>query len=148
MQHVAACGNGKARGRCIQQRRGRRVVEARKPLLRQPYIGERRGVAVTGGGQQDDRVGLDAASNEREHVCGRRVEPVSVIDHQQHRGIAGDVGDQVERRHRDPVVLRRNLAGQSERGVERIPLDRRQLDCTLAYRAEQLVQPGERQMRF
>jgi hypothetical protein len=45
-------------------------------------------------------------------------------------------------------VLRRHLARQSERGVERVPLDGRQLDCTLAYWAEQLMKPGKRQMRF
>ena len=147
-QHAVACGKGKARGRCVEQRRGRRVVEAGEPVLRQPRIGERRWVAVTHGGQEDNRVGLDSPSDEREHVRGRGVEPVSVLDDQQQRGIAGDFGDEVERGHGDPVVLRRRAARQSERGVERIPLDRRQLDCTLAYGPEQLMQPGKRQMRF
>ena len=144
-QHAVACGKGKARGRRVEQRRGRRVVEAGKPVLRQPGIGERRGVAVTRGGQQDNRVGLDPPSNECEHICCRRVEPVRVLDDQHYRGIAGDVRDEVERGHRDPVVLRRHLSRQSERRVERVPLDRRQLDRPLTHRPEQLMQPGKRQ---
>ena len=106
-QHAVACGERKVRGRCVEQRRRRRVVEAGKPVLRQPRVGERRGVAVTRGGQQDDRVGLDSPSDEREHVRGRGVEPVRVLDDEQQRGIVGDVRDEVERGHRDPEVLGR-----------------------------------------
>ena len=147
-QHAVACGRWKARGRRAEQFRGRRVVEAGKPVLRQPGIDERRGVPVARGGQQDNRVGLDPPGNESEHICGRTVEPVRVLDDQQHRGITGDVRDEVERGHRDPVVLRRHLSRQSERGVERVPLDRRQLDYPLTHRPEQLMQPGKRQVRF
>ena len=147
-QHAVARGKRKVRRCDAEQRRGRRLVEAVKPVLRQPRIGERRGVAVTRGGQQDNRVGLDPPSNKREHICRRTVEPVRVLDDQHHRSITRDVRDEVERRHRDPVGLRRHLARQPERRVERVPLGAGELDRALAHRAEQLMQSGERQSRL
>ncbi len=71
-----------------------------------------------------------------------------VIDDEQHRDIGGDLRDEVQRGHRDPIGLRRDLVRESKRGVERVPLNRRQLDCTLAYGTEHLMQPGKGQIRF
>jgi len=115
-----------------------RVVSIRQP----------RGVTVARGCQQENRVGLDSPSNKSEHVCGRAVEPVRVLDDEQQRPIVGDLRYEVQRGHRDPVVLRRDLLRQSERGVERVPLDRRELDCALAYGTQQLMQSGKGQMRL
>ena len=148
MQHSVALRKRKVRSRCVEQRPGRRVVEAGEPVFRQPRIGERRRVAVTRSGQEDNRVGLDATRNERQYICCRGVDPVRVLDDQQHGGVAGDVRNEVERGHGNPEVLRRHLARQSESSVERVALDRRQVDRTRAYRTQQLMQPGERQMRF
>ena len=138
----------KARSRCVKQSRCRRVVEAGQPVLGQPRVRERRRVTVARGGQQENRVGLDPPSNEREHVCGRAVEPVGVIDDEQHRRIGRDLRDEVERGHRDPVVLRHNLVRQSEGGVKRVPLTEAANRQHARVRAEHLMQIRKRQMGF
>ena len=45
-------------------------------------------------------------------------------------------------------MLRHHLVRHSEGGVERVPLGRRQLDCTLAYGTEHLTQTRKRQVGF
>ena len=52
---------------------------ARQPVLRQPGVREHRRVTVAHGRQQEDRVGLDPPSDEREHLLRRAVEPVRVF---------------------------------------------------------------------
>ena len=117
-------------------------------MLRQARLAERRGVAVTDRREQHDRVGLDSPRDERQHVRGRAVEPVGVLDDQQERSIGGDVREQVESGHRDPEVLGRGLVRQAEGGIERGALDVAELARTIAHGPEQLMQPGERQMRL
>jgi hypothetical protein len=147
-EDAAARGKREAWGHCVEQSRGGRVVEAGKPVLRQPRIGECRGVPVTRAGQQQNRVGLNPPGNKGEYVCSGGVEPVSVLDDQQQRGVGSDLRDEVERGHRNPVMLRCDFACQAERGIEGGTLDGRQLDRALAYGPEHLVQPGKWQMRF
>ena len=73
---------------------------------RQPRIAERRRVAVANGRQQDDRVGnsICRATN-AEHVRGRRVQPLRIIDDQQNRRLRGSLRDQVKRCHGNPEML-------------------------------------------
>jgi hypothetical protein len=115
-------------------------------VLRQPGISERRGVAVASSGQDENRVRLDSPRDECEHIGSQRVEPVRVLDEEEQRCVAGHVGQEIERCHGDPVVLRRDVVRQSERGVERVPLDRRQIGCAFAHRTQQLMQPGKGQV--
>ncbi len=58
-----------------------------------------------------------------EHVRGRRVEPLRVIDDQQNWCVRGSLRDQVKRSHGNPEMLGRRLVGKAESGIERGALD-------------------------
>ena len=147
-QDPAARRERKLGCRYVEQLCGHRVVEAAEPVLRQAGIAEHRGVAVTGGSQQDDRVRLDSPSNESEHLRRRTIEPLCVLGDQQQRGIGGDLRDEVERGHRNSIVLRGRFVRQAEGGVERGALNRGQLRHAPAHGTQQLMQPGKWEMRF
>jgi hypothetical protein len=90
----------------------------------QPGIGEPRGVAVTSRSQQDDWIGLDPPRNEREHLRGRTVEPLRVLDDKQQRSVGSHLREEVKRGHRDAVVLGGDFTRQAEGSVQRSPLNR------------------------
>jgi hypothetical protein len=136
------------RSRRVEQRAGRRVVEAGESVLRQPGLNEYRGVAIANGGQHDDGVRRDSPGNEGERVQRWTVEPLRVIDDQQQRGIGRDLGQEVESGHGNSIVLRGDLPRQAESGIKRFVLHTRQFGCAPPHRPEQLMQPGKRELRF
>ena len=76
-------------------------------LGRQSGIDEQRRVAFAHGGQQHDRIGLQTAGNEREHVRGRPVKPLRILGQDQQRRFGRNLTEQIEDGHRDLEPLRR-----------------------------------------
>ena len=87
-----------------------------------------------------------AAGREADALPGCRVEPLSVVDDDQHRpGASGDP-QQAHRRHahRQPVARRR--WPERERRGQRGRLRRRKLRQSVQHRREQIGQGGEREI--
>ncbi|MCX4403082.1 hypothetical protein OG840_14855 [Streptomyces sp. NBC_01764] len=94
-----------------------------------------------------DRVGVQAASHEREYHGGLLVEPVGVVHQTQQRSVAGTRGKQPERGQRDEEAVGRvHPFLQSEDLAERFTLWIGQLGQLGQMRPEQLVQRGETQL--
>ena len=98
--------------------------------------------------EQRDGLGVDAAPDEGEHVGGRRIEPVRVLDHEQQRRARRDVAEQVERRERDQERVGRLGLRHAERGQQRVAPARRQRVRGAEHGAQQLVQAGEGEPRL
>ena len=96
------------------------------------------------GGQEQDRVGLQATGDEREHVRRRAIEPVGILGDDQQRRVGGDLGEQIEDRHRDAEVLGRSVVSEAERSVEHGAVSGEQAGCVVTHRAQELVQTRER----
>ncbi len=96
------------RGRVQQpHRRGRR--QTAKVMLRQSGINQQRLITLAHGGQQHDRIGLQAAGHERDHFGGRAVQPLRVLGQDQQRRVGCDLTKQIKNSHRDPESLRRRF---------------------------------------
>jgi hypothetical protein len=115
-------------------------------MLRQSGIDERRRVTLARGGQQHDRIGLQAPGDEREDFGGRAVQPLRVLGQDQQRRVGGHLAQQVENGHRDPESLRCRLLAQSEGRVEHGALGGRQVRHAETQRTQELMKAGERQM--
>ena len=85
-----------------------------------PGRGER-GVTVPGGEDGRDRVGVQAADGEEQGVDRRLVEPLGIVEQAQERPVAGDLGEQRQRRRTRQHPLDRGTA-RSERGPEGLRL--------------------------
>jgi len=94
------------------------VVETIDPVLGNPRGEQRRVVVLTGGGEKDDRVGVQASRDEREHVRGWAIEPAGVLDEQQQRPVRRGLGEEVEHRHRGAEREWRRVVREPEGGVE------------------------------
>jgi hypothetical protein len=147
-QDAGANGRGEHVSRCLEQRDRRIVVETIDPVLGKPGGEQRRVVPVTGRGEEDDRVGVQASRDEREHVRARPIEPVGVLCDQQDRSLLRDLREQVERGHGDAEVLGRGAVDQAERPVERGLVHRGQIRRAGAHRAQELMQTRETQAGF
>ena len=82
-QHSVTNHRGKLLRRRIQQCHrlgGRETAEA---VLRQPGIDEQRWVTLAHGGQQHDRIGLQAAGDKRKHFRGGAVKPLRILGQDQ-----------------------------------------------------------------
>ena len=148
LQDPVALRQAKLLRRSVEQLRGHRRVKGGEPALRQPGICEHRRIAVTDGGQQHDRVGVQPACDEGEHVSCRAIEPVGVLGDQQQRRVAGDLREEVERGHGDTKMLGCGPVCEPERGVERLPLSRDQVRRAVFDRPQQLMQTREGQTRL
>ena len=73
---------------------------------------------------------------------------MSVFGDQEQRSIGGDLRHEIERGHRNSIVLGGDFGRQAERGVERGALNRGELGGAPAHGSKQLVQPSKREMRF
>jgi hypothetical protein len=101
--------------------------------------------------QEADGLGVDAAGREREHLARRRVEPLEVVDRDDHRRRAGERAQQVEQPERDRVRLGRRTGGHGpqQRDLERQPLRRRQCgERLLLDPVDQVDERGEGELRL
>jgi hypothetical protein len=107
-------------------------------------------VPVADAEQHPQGFGPEPSGDERENVQGRRVEPMRVVDDQQHGRLAGGLAEQVERSQSDHEELwgtpRGGRLGHSEGPQQRFRLNRGQTWDLVQHRSRQLVQPGEGQM--
>lgn len=100
-----------------------------------------------GAGQQHELLRFQAAGSEGERVEGGAVQPLRVVGRHQQRLFVGQFGQQGE--YGDPGeqgIGRRGLVGEPERAAQRLGLTGRQAHHAVQHRAQQLVQPGERQV--
>ena len=116
---------GKLSCRYVQQFRRRVRFECGEPQLRQSRGVECRAVPVARGGQKDDRIGLQPAGYKSEHIRRCTIEPVRILRDENQRRVRGDLGHQVENRHRNAEMLGRRTVSEAERRVERSTLSRR-----------------------
>ena len=147
-QHLRAHRRRKLRRRPVEQLGRRGIVEPIEPMLRQPHITQNGLVPITDRDQQEDRVRLDPPGKERQHIGGRLIEPLSVVDQQQHGPLTSHVREQIERPHRDPELLGHDIVSEPERSVERRVLKRRQRRHVSTHRTKQLMQTRIGQMRL
>ncbi len=82
-------------------------------MLGQARVCEPAWVTVASGCEQENPVGLDSPSNKRQHVGGRTVKPVRVVDDEQHWALGGDLRDDVEHGHASLASLVRGLTEQT-----------------------------------
>ena len=104
------------------------------------------GDALAEAGEQDDRLGVEAAGNEGEYVGAGLVQPVRILSHQQERRTG--VGEQIEGSKSDQVEIWNAAVGKTERGFQGVALGERQRFDAPADRVQQLVQPGIREVLF
>jgi hypothetical protein len=122
-------------------------VQAADPELRQPERVEAGiVVAVAGREQQRDRLGRQAAGDERQHVGGRVVEPLRVVDDAQQRAAAGGLAEQAQHRERDEEPLRPAERIEPQRAAQRARLQRRDRVGVREHRPQELLQRPEREL--
>ncbi len=129
----------------VQQRAGVVVAQPFDDQLRQPgqLLGRR-----AGGEDQRDRLGQQAARDERERLQRRAVEPLRVVDTHNQRPLARHLGEQAEDRQPDQEAILGRTGRQPERDFERIALRRGQVLAAVEQRRAQLVQPRERELHL
>ena len=135
------------------------VIETAKKIRREtrgcatdPWMAER--------DQKADPVALEAPSSETEQSQGRGIEPLGIVDGDEHRRIASERSDEGQDagrqnatvdRHSGRLVARIGRSSAQKRNVNRVPLQLRQ-DGERASRqvTEQVRQPTElgRRVRF
>ena len=144
-QALAHLRRGRRRG-VRQQLGGRRVVEAADRVRRHVGRLEHADVALAGGEQQDDALGVEAAGDELQRVRRPGVEPVRVVDEAQHRPLLGELGQQRQTGGVDEEALLPSAVRQPERGLQRGGLWRGQAVDEAQGGAQQLLERGERQL--
>jgi hypothetical protein len=138
----------------VEQLGGGSVVKRAEPLLRPAGLGQGRWtlgggrVAVAERRDHRDPVVTEAARDEREDVGGRAVEPVCVVGQEHERGMARGLAEQLERGKRDEERIRCGVVGHPEGTEERVALRAWKRSDVREDRAEQGMEPGERQARL
>src|SRR5260370_4719891 len=117
-------------------------------MLRQSGINQRRRVTLAHGGQQHDRIGLQAAGVEREPFRGRAGKPLRIFGQDQQRCVGRDLTKQVKNSHRDPESVRRRFLAQSEGRAGRGGLCRGQVRRAETQGANQLMKARKGQVRL
>jgi hypothetical protein len=130
----------------VDQPPGGRGVERGERHLLQAGVGQRPRRHLAGRGQHDHRVVRDAAGNERQHLGRHRVEPRSVLGHEQHRRLGGPLPQQREGGQGDAEHVADLGVDLAERGQQRPALGRRQVVDPAEHGLQRLVQAGERQV--
>ena len=92
--------------------------------LGQTRLEKRALVAFAGGGQKDDRIGINAPTDEGERVGGRPVEPMCILDQQRQRLALRGVREQPERREPDQERFGTGRRGHPECRTHGVALDR------------------------
>jgi len=97
---------------------------------------------------QDDRLGRQAARDERERLRRGLVEPLRVVHHAYQRLLLGDVGQQAQQSQPDQEAVGGVAGLQAERRAERVALWSGQAIEPVEERRTQLVQPSEREFHL
>ena len=93
------------------------------------------------GREHGDPLGREAAGRERERLDRRLVDPLRVVDRDEHRCGLGEVSEQGE--HRDPHCEQvRGLGVLRQRAQQRLVLGRRKRVELVLDRSQQLGEPG------
>ena len=116
-----------------QLRQSRQLVELTRPALRE---------------HEDDRLRLQAPRHEREHLRGRLIEPLRIVDQAQKRLFVGTVRQQTQQREADEKTIRPGARAQAKRGRERLTLGRRQPLEPVEQRRTQLVKTRKRKLHL
>ena len=105
---------------------------------------ETSGVAVAGGEDQCHALVLEPARREQQRRSRGLVEPVRVVDHDEHRRLLGSLGEQGQRAqvHKEPLALAR---GGAECGAQGVPLRLRKRFEASGQWPEKPLESGERQ---
>jgi hypothetical protein len=109
-----------------RQRRCAKVEKGVRRILVQPGEGQLGQVGVVEGArqslsdaeQQDCRIRFDPPRHEREHLGGRPVQPVGVLDHEEKRRVGRPFCDQPQRRKADQEQVGSVALGKPERRLE------------------------------
>ena len=104
--------------------------------------------SLADGEEQDRRIRFDPSRDELEHLHGRPVQPVRVVDHDEQRSLGCPFGDQPQRREADQEQVGSVALGNPERRLE-CPSLRvgKQIEPTEQGK-QQLVQAGEGERRL
>jgi hypothetical protein len=100
------------------------------------------------GEDQPDGLGQQPPRGERQHLRGRPVQPLGIIDHAQQRPFLRDLRQQRQDRQRDQKPVWRVPLAQPESDSERVVLWRRKPLKVVQQRCAQLVQASERQLHL
>jgi hypothetical protein len=103
---------------------------------------------LAGGEHDGDRVGHQAAGDERQRHRRSTVEPLRIVDHAQQRALLGHLGEQAQHRQRHEEPIRGRAVAEAEHRLERPALRGRERREPVEHRAAQLMQAGERQLHL
>ena len=106
------------------------------------------GAGLSGGDQEQDRLGQQPACGEGQCPFGCPVQPVAVIDQAHQRTVLGRLGQQAQHRQANDEVIGRWPGLQAQRDRQRIPLRLRQERKAVQERGAELVQSGEGQLHL
>jgi hypothetical protein len=105
-------------------------------------------VALADRDQQPNRLRMQAACEEGQHVIGGPVQPLGILHNHQQRPSGGGVSEQLQRRQGDEEQVRWGRLHHAEGRQQRRPLPRGQPICAPEDRSQQLMQPGEGKARL
>ena len=106
------------------------------------------GAGLSGGDQEQDRLGQQPARGEGQCPLRCPVQPVAVIDQAHQRTVLGRLGQQAQHRQANDEVIGRWPGLQAQRDRQRIPLRLRQERKAIQERGAELVQSGEGQLHL
>ena len=132
----------------VQKRIRRALVQAGNLQLGEVAVVEAARHSLADGEQQDCRIRLDPPRDELEHLGGRPVQPVGVVDHEEQRRLGCSFCDQPQRRKADQEQVGSVALGNPERRLERAPLRVRKEIQAAEEREQQLVEPCEGELRL
>ena len=130
----------------VQQRARVVLAPARRP--RAPAIPPNRRSCARAANTSADRLRLQAARHEREHLRRGAIEPLLVVHQADQRPLLGHVGEQAQDGQADEEEIRRRPGTDAERRPQRIALRNRQTLEAIEHRRQQLMQPGERELHL
>jgi hypothetical protein len=93
-------------------------------------------------------IGARVPGDERQRLCRRLVQPLRVVDHADQRSFLGEVRQQAQDRHADRERVWDIPAPHVECRVQRVTLRIGEMPKPVKERRAQLVEPGERHLRF
>jgi hypothetical protein len=129
----------------VQQRPGVLVTQARHLQL---WKGPELFARLAGGEDEPGGLGQQPPRREGQHLGGRPVQPLGIIDHAQQRPFLRDLRQQRQDRQCDQEPVWRIALTQPERDCQRVLLRSRKPLEAVQQRCAQLVQAGERQLHL
>ena len=97
---------------------------------------------------QRDRLGIQAARDERQRLRRRAVEPLRIVDDAQQRPVPCRLGAQAEHREADEESIRRVAGAEAEGRAQRLALGAGQRVQVVQQRRAELLQPGVRELHL